>query len=438
MSKQAGSDSKMRRKKLCRAFGFLLSAASPFSMLSLLWLSPHASASTIPGTGAELAVIRQTTPSGDPSDPYSYPFLADIARSLARNGFPPSFFLGLDNKAPGIDLRTILLFEAGILKNPVKLFVPPKQKKSPYPSLSMTAIPESSGLMPSESAALLQAQPGLTTTAKSEIKSDAANKDENSGTTLNMDFNKFSIDLSKSALKNELTERTQPDSNTLAMAPALAVQDDSRPRANDLSFHFWTVPQAAAAPSLQSPKSDFVEGSYVMMSPSGLKAIEGRIFFLTGGHMLASSKQKLIIADTPVARVSVDAGASAFVEIVKPGLLRVRVLETKRGEHSVSVKFKYAEKQEEIRLSAGDDLIVSDKPLTDTDRALQVSSKSSKSSDKSNSKSSHKINNSAENWNKSSFSAKALFSSEAFFRTDLDEQNPAQKQALIDLKKRVK
>ncbi|MCG8399468.1 hypothetical protein LWS67_23560, partial [Bacillus atrophaeus] len=65
-------------------------------------------ASPYPGSGAPLFAARQVQPEGDPANPFSYPFLLNIAESLARqNGFP--YFLGLDGKAgPGIDLRMIL------------------------------------------------------------------------------------------------------------------------------------------------------------------------------------------------------------------------------------------------------------------------------------------------------------------------------------------
>lgn len=366
-------------------------------------------AAPYPGTGAPISAIRTVTADGDPTNPFSYPFLSDIAKSLARNGFPASFFLSSEGgRSPGIDLRTILLYETGILKSPVRFFVPQKQAKQPdgFPSLSITTIPESDGTMPG------------TTPSKAEREKAAKQAEADGGPSLTFNSSKFTIDSNKK--KTEKPEVTENVGDIALSQPITLSLQEERPKSHDADFHFWTVPQALSMPQLGLARS-FQESSFVMMSPQGLKSVSGRKFNLEKGQLLASSMGQPISIDTPAASISVEPGSTAYIEIANPGSTRVRVM-TKTGEKAVRVKLK-SDGKEEVELNADEDLVVTNHSLTEIDKALQ---------EKTASKSG------GINWSKSTFSAKSLVDSDAFFSTDAKNQDSEQRQAMMWLRSQLK
>lgn len=383
--------------------------------------SSVALASNFPGTGAPISAARAMKPSGDPTNPFSYPFLADLAKSLAKNGFPASFFLGLDSKSgPGIDLRTILLYEAGVLKSPVKIIVPTRLKKqdSSFPSLTMSSIPDSSGEMPSIAPKLKAENIEDPNNSGSGIKQPELPKENE----LSVDVNKFSKDLAVSGYKNEVTAVT-PDVATVAMIPPhLSVENPTTTAEN--SFRFWTIPASPAAVQPNVGKNATYDGSYVMMSPEGLKSVVGRTFSLKSGRIFACSRALPIVIEAPEAKVTVTAGASAFVEILKAGTTRVRVLESGGADRVVTVKFNSNAKPEELKLSAGSDFIVSDHSLSEAEKSVQGKSAGTTSG--------------GDNWSRSEFSAKAFVGSDKFFSSDLANQNLEQRAAMLSLIKRLK
>ncbi|MBX9687216.1 MAG: hypothetical protein K2X27_10975 [Candidatus Obscuribacterales bacterium] len=402
----------------------ILRLTSPMLTALLLLEAQAVFAAPYPGTGAPLAAARQTTAEGDdPGNPYAYPFLANVAKSLAKNGFPASFFLGLDNKgAPGIDLRTLLLYEAGVLKTPVRLYLPAKKKKDDFPSLSVGAMPLSSGQMPS---ALPQISTGTSPLPLPPAESgEQLKKPENPEKPgLSLDLNKFSIDISHSPLKNEITTTLAPDLETLALSSPLA-SESGRSNENN-NFRFWTVPAPAALPKTGSESIAAYDGSFVMLSPGALKSIDGRAFSFTKGELLAYSQGKAIIVDTGLISVRVEAGAAALVDVVGPGLSRVRVLESSKTDRAVGVRFSEAGKGEEIRLAAGEDLLIADHSLTDAEKSKQLKSASDTAG-------------SGDVWKKSKFNPQALISSDPFFSTELANQNQEQRSAVLALKKRIR
>lgn len=436
---QTGKLRQVNSKIIPGSTGIMLLSVFSFSQI------PSALAGPFPGTAAPLSAARQMAPDvgGDPSNPFSYPFLKDIAKSLARNGFPASFFLGLDSKAgPGIDLRTILLYEAGVLKSPVKLFMPQHRKKSDVPTLSISSFPENSGEMPSAAPKLdplasfdsdsgnsVELNPAGSRKRNKKDKADKRDKsdksDKNEDPALSLDFNHFAVDVSASNLKHESRTKPNPDLDTLAMVQPLTVEQARPASLEESGFRFWTVPQAITVPDKSANVSSTYSGSFVMMSPLGLKGVDGRMFFLTSGHAFVCSGGKAIVIDTPVARVNVEAGATAYVEIVKAGSTRVRVLEAKAGDHDVSVKYNADGKSCQTRLAAGDDFLVADHTLSEADKSIQTKAPAGTASG-------------GDCWNKSSFSPQELVDSDKFFSIDSPQQNLEQRSAMITLRKRLK
>ncbi len=405
-------------------------------LLSLFDLSQTLSVSAAPYSTGEGAVVaaRQMAPTGDPNNPFSYPFITTVAKAMIRNAssFPAGLLLGTDAKQGGIDLRPMLLYELGILKSPVKMFASPRgQKKTDeFPSLSVTSIPEASGEMPTVTPRLKPptSLEGTDSSVSEGVASEAITirkspppRDEKS--SLNVDLSKFSIDLSRDRVKNEVTSKLDSNLDVLAMMTPLSAEKGQAAMSPDHAFRFWTVPAAAARPPLSFAKNENYEGSFVMMSPAGLRAVEGRTFYLSSGRLLACSRAKQIEVDTAHAKIKIDPDATAFVEMVSPTLTRIRVIESSSSAPGVSVNLNLKGKSDQFKLSNGDDLIISEEPITAEDKSIQSKSGTASSGD---------------HWNKTTFAVKELLQSEQFFSTDQKNQNPEQRSALTALIKRIK
>lgn len=407
-------------------------------LLSLLDLSQTTMVSAAPyaTSGGAIIAAKQLMPTGDPNNPFSYPFITNVAKALIRNAssFPAGLLLGLDqSKGQGIDLRPMLLYELGILKSPVKLFASPKQqrKTDDFPSLSVTSIPDHPGEMPTAAPRLkppgsLDAQDpsaaseGVASEAVTIRKARPTNED---GAGLNVDLNRFAIDLSTDHVKNEVTSKLDSNMDVLAMITPLSIEKGQSAVSPEYAFRFWTVPSADLRQPVGVPKDERFEGSFVMMSPEGLRAIEGRTFSLGHGRLLACSRAKSIDVNTAQAKIKIEPGATAFVEIVSPGVTRIRVLESSPSAPGVDVKLGLKNKSDQFKLSNGDDLIISEEPISEQEKTLQSKAGTASGGD---------------NWSKTTFSTKDLLNTDHFFSTDQKNQNLEQRSALMALRKRVK
>jgi hypothetical protein len=441
MSSKAGVSLWRNRRFAARAKSALVLA------LFAAGQSQYVFAAAIVGTGGEIAAARQMAvdKNADPANPFSYAILRNIAKALTKNGFPASFFLGLDSRSgPGIDLRTILLYEAGVLKSPVKLFMPQRsKKKSDTPTLSIGAFPEGSGQMPSAAPKLdnpdiLDAQKDGDNKSDAAAAADArrrAKEAVEANSALSIDLNHFD---SQPAPLNTKKHKKHKDSDvpkgglgaiagdleTLAMMRPLSIESPRAVNTEENAFRFWTVPQALNLSDRFVVSDAPFSGSFVMMSPQGLKGIEGRSFTMKAGHALVSNAGRAITLETPAAKVSVEAGATVFVELDKNNVCRIRVLEAKNPGHDVSVEYTSTDgKNNDLQLAAGDDLLVADHTLSDSDKANLTKPATV---------------GGADNSVKASFSPKELVNSDTFFSTDGTQQNPDQRAAMTQLRERLK
>lgn len=321
-------------------------------------LPPVAVAGAYPGTGAPISALNKLTPEGDTANPFAYPFLIDIAKSLAKAGLPPGFFLQGDAKSgAAIDLRAILLFEAGILKAPVKMMVPSKKRDEKVPSLSLPAIPDSGKQFPGDE------QPAVSTTAPGPGSDSTVSKPDAGGPKLSLDFDRFQLELIKPQNKNELV--ASPGMTFAARTPPSAGADVN-------SFRFWTLrtegpPLAPFNPRSAMLKSDY-QGSFVVAMPGAVKSIDGRVFGLKQGGLLAYSQGKPLVLDASKSQVVLSPGSAVAVDNKGKGVIEMHVLET--GSDSVSVKFKNKGGLEELRLRAGEQLVWSEAPLSPGEKSL--------------------------------------------------------------------
>lgn len=398
--------------------------AASLAIVSFMNSSPAVMAAFMHSTGAPLAANRQMTSDGsDPTNPFSYPFLANITKAMAKNGVPSGFFLGggdpKNSLGVGIDLRTLLLFEAGVLKNPVKLFLPSKRKaEDNLPSLSMPAMPESSGEMPSLSRRLSNPEESQN---KEPLPPSVAAQ-PGVAPTVSLDLSKFRAPIAPGSESGETGESNRVLAQGPLGVPLSPTLGHAASGAN--KFRFWTVYSGVRIPEAKIPgfePTDY-EGSFVMTSPGSIKLIEGRTFHLKSGKILGSSLDKSIAVETPLAFISIPAGASAIVEMVKPGLTVVRALET-NDNSAIQVRMTQANKSTEHMLKSGEDMLIADHSVTATDRTVAGVATTGESS---------------ELWTKGKFNLGSYIDKDSFLRSDSADQNPEQRSAINSLRKRLK
>lgn len=336
-------------------------------------------AGAYPGTGAPLAAASRLTPEGDKTNPFAYPFLMEIAKSLAKNGLPPGFFLqGEGKSSSSIDLRAILLFEAGILKAPVRLLVPAKKEK--VPSLSLSPVPESGQQFPGgekPKTSSPQSPP-----AETSVKADLYKP------RLSLDF-------------DGLQPSTSDDKGNQVIA--MAAPREARLPADNYTFRLWTLRtdgQPLAPLSKVQREPDNYQGSFIVTRQGAIGSIEGRSFFLKDGELLASSRGKALVFAAANGTITVPPGASIAVELTK-GVASVNVLENTEG--AVGVKLKNKGGSEEIRLSSGEQLVFSENPLTASDKSLLSTPASGAGSH-------------GENWSKGKFSPVSFADKSVLFK----------------------
>lgn len=369
------------------------------------------SAGAYPGTGAPMAAFKKLNAEGDSSNPFAYPFLMEIAKSLARNGLPPGFFLQGEGKtSASIDLRAILLFEAGILKAPVRLLVPSKKSDEKVPSLSLPPVPEGGPQFPGDEKVGIVPVPAQPEPLQAEPDRPK----------LSLDFDRFQLELTKPQNKNELVEPGKEIAMTVTAAKP-PVHSDSN------TFRLWTMrtegPPLSQIAIKNQPKIDSYQGSFIFASPGTISSIEGRFFSLKRGELLASSRGKALVFNALQSQITVSPGCSITLDTDGKGLVQVNVLEA--NDSPVAVKFKNKNGLEELRLSAGEQILLSDQPLTGAERTRLDTLLSGSS-------------NHGETWAKGKFSPSSLAEKNALFKGDALYSSQEFRTAIKSLRARLK
>lgn len=378
-------------------------------------MSP-ALAGPYPGSGAPLSVVRKLTPEGEQANPFAYPILMDIAKSLAKQGLPPGFFLQGESKSSNsIDLRAILLFEAGILKAPVKLMVPSKKRDDKVPSLSLPAIPDSDKQFPGDE------NPAVATSAPPAREKTIA-APESSNPRLSLDFDRFQLELIKPQNKNELSDPSkQSIAMTFPVKPAVVGSDSN-------AFRLWTLrtegpPLSASRNKSASADGQGYQGSFILSAPGSIKSIEGRLFGLKEGRLLASSQGKPLVLDAARSQVLLSPGSTVALDSRGKGVLELHVLES--GSGSVAVKFKTKGALEELRLRSGEQLVWSESALTAAEKSLIANPLPGPG-------------NHAENWVKGKFSPGSYAEKSQWFKGEILIPNSEFHSAMKSLRGRLK
>lgn len=389
---------------------------------------PIAQAKSFPGTGAPVAASKKVAPDDDSQiNPFVCPFLLEMARSLAHNGLPAGFFFKTEEKplASGLDLRALLLYEAGILQMPVRLFVPAKSStdaklKLALPGDSVGGVySKNNALAPTLAVPEAGSQPLPEGQSSPAMKSDVP--------SLSFDLGGMHIGMVPG--RNKLSSPENEDS-----LGSLSDKGEQAEKAQSYMFRLWTVD-----PKSRNPVADYSKvidkmniadggvyhGSFLVTTPRCIDSIEGRTFYLKNGSALVSARGKNLAVITPLARIMLAPGSTCVVDLTIKDLLRVFVLECEGSSLGIDVKFNADGKGELVKLGSGELLMralgklnLADKTILPADAQVQDGDHTS--------------------WAKLKFSVRSFVVKETLLGADFPGITLEQKTAINELRSRLK
>lgn len=331
-------------------------------------------------TGAVSGVKKLNDGMGSTDGDLTYsPILLEMAKLIGRTGLPPGFFLQNDGPASeeqGVDLRTLLLYQAGLIKMPIRLITgkKPQQPDDQLPTLILQnlAMPRV-GNIPATGA---NAAGGTVTIAAGSIPRSAekaakvdvsAAKSTEAKTEraplVSMETAKLRSEGQLSVASTSSGPLVKADVPQLAMALPRTV---AAPTVANNAFRFWTLRDEGKPNSAQAAEAETTQfdGTYVVATTGAIKSIVGRHFVLNSGKILASNQGGELAFSSPFASVSVEPNATAVLEVTEQNgakLMKVYALES-----NVVVQLGGA-KPQSLSLVAGEELIVADHALSNTD-----------------------------------------------------------------------
>jgi hypothetical protein len=340
--------------------------------------------------------------SADPNNLSFSPILLDLAKLIGRIGLSPGFFLQNDSifsNEPSIDLRTLLLYQAGLIKLPLHNRQRGEAvKASDVPTLSIPSIPEKREPLTDRSAVNMRdelpnlasaplpremqrdqvvppppnvGQPGDVTMIAARV----SGSHQPASTPL------VSIDVPR--LQEDLTaaDRTAPGvTQIVADIPHLAM---AMPRTNAMPFitrnmfRLWTWrtdaenAEGANGGNVEAPATTAsFNGTFVVATAGAIKSITGRHFTMAPGRLLANNQGGELLFETALATVSLEPEATAVVEVTSQNnatTVKIYALESS-AQNAVVVTMPGA-KPTSYKLGAGEVLLLADHPVTEADLA---------------------------------------------------------------------
>ena len=344
--------------------------------------------------------LQQGMPDGRDDISFS-PILLELAKLIGRTGLPAGFFLQNDSAFPddaGVDLRTLLLYQAGLIKMPLRLQTGHKATPANQgvPSLAVPPIPEHvqqlSSAQPSDLPSL-ETSPLPRDPEGHQVVPQKASVGEparisiamtrGAGTPLaapllSFDYARLHTDLGKDATDGSESKELNADIPRLAMAmPRISAM----PFITNNAFRLWTYhpdsPEITPRSSDTSNNGTTFNGTFVVASTGVIKSITGRHITLAPGRLLASNHGGELLFQTGLAEVSVPPESTAVIEVIAQGALRtikVYALES-RDAHDVVISLASG-KDKPFKLATGEVLIVGDHQLTEAELVGNHASKS--------------------------------------------------------------
>ncbi|HEY9789045.1 MAG TPA: hypothetical protein V6D22_01515 [Candidatus Obscuribacterales bacterium] len=332
--------------------------------------------------------------SNNPDDLSFSPVLLQLAKLVGRIGLSPGFFLqneGLFSTEPGVDLRTLLLYQAGLIKLPLHVNDSKDttaDKDNSLPSLSFTTIPEPR--KPIEEAQtsdlpLVGSEPLPREIERDQVITPKTNVGEPEkisilafrpdGSARPASAPMVALDVTR--LQNDLVEmdkKQHPDSVELtADIPHLAMampHTNSMPFITRNMFRLWTwrtgeTSNSGKTDELSLDRAGNYSGTFVIATTGAIKSITGRHFTLAPGRLVANNQGGELLFQTNVAGISVEPQATAAVEVVSQNnatTVKVYAIES-ADQHAVVITLPNG-KTKSLKLAAGEAMLISDHPIT--------------------------------------------------------------------------
>jgi hypothetical protein len=314
------------------------------------------------------------------------PVLLDLAKILGRFQPPPHMFFFIENESfsnyPGIDLRSLLLSHAGLLKVPEaadesdsglpaqdseapKLAVPPLEPKASgdgksqmndgsVPKLAVRTIGGSSDSVP-------PTQPPAQVTSPDKIKLSLQGNELSASPSLSFDFHGISKAVDQSADQLSIMPADLPQLRT--SFPTLIAFGEAVHNATP--FLFWTCHGQKAKTTTTGSGEErgganvSFKGTFVACrDKTRISWIRNRHIGLQHGRVLATNRGGDLGVDTALGSVSIDPGASAIVEYGEEKVLRVMALESSAPARVVVDVRKPNGTIDSVRLLQGEALVV--------------------------------------------------------------------------------
>lgn len=320
-----------------------------------------------------------------PEDLTFSPILLEMAKLIGRTGLPPGFFLQNDNPSfpdgvTGVDLRTLLLYQAGLIKMPIRLITGRKgPAREPAPTLIVPAIPEPRQTLSGESG---PSMPSLASTPmprepeRAQVvtpKRNVGEPDKISFASSGNDDAKpsrapmISIDVTK--LQSDLQvfgdQKDAADYELKTDVPQLAMampRTNSMPFITQNAFRLWTYrPEQKGAARFNNVPGQY-QGTFVVATTGAIKSITGRHFVVASGKLLARNLGGELIFKTGLAEVSIEPNATAVIDVVQhAGETNVKVFALETDENSSVIVTTSGAKQERVQIKAGESVTIATK-----------------------------------------------------------------------------
>lgn len=370
-----------------------------FALLLVTQSGPPAQAFRTPiAAVAGAKRLQQGMPDGRDDISFS-PILLELAKLIGRTGLPAGFFLQNDSAFPedaGLDLRTLLLYQAGLIKMPIRLQTGHKVTPSTnaVPSLAVPPIPEHiqelSAAQPSdlpnlesmplprdpEGHQVVPQKASVGEPARISIAMSKAPSAPSAAPMLSFDYARLHTDLGKDAVESSDSRELNADIPRLAMAMP---RTNAMPFITNNAFRLWTyhpdAPEITPRSSESAGGTTF-NGTFVVASIGVIKSITGRHITLAPGRLLASNHGGELLFQTGLAEVSVPPETTAVIEVIAQGqshTIKIYALES-RDSHDVVISLA-GSKEKPLKLATGELLIVGDHQLTEAELAGNHASK---------------------------------------------------------------
>lgn len=265
-------------------------------------------------------------------DLYSSILMPGMSKAIAQQGLSQGFFVveTKDGTVSGFDLRPIMLYHIGLVKTPIKMLAPRRNKSSEAgPMIALPSLPESPvNTLASPATPVLSPKinvlPGTggTTTAGSE---DEAAKGE-----VNIDLKRLQAELLKAGDGPQISLLRAGLS-----APDISQRPGASPAAEHYKFRFFTyrmtVPVTPGYINALEKNVERYNGSFVVASPFAIRSInrsgDSSSFSIRQGRILVGGSPQATEVIFDQAKVHIPPQAVVAIEADEKKGLAVLVLD---------------------------------------------------------------------------------------------------------------